>query len=119
VFDTVLPLAAAIDREITVAVRGGTDVKWSPSAAYYNRVKLPLLRRFGVGAAADYDRRGFYPAGGGVATLRLFPSTSSPLRLARRSDFTGVRVYSVAETALKDADVAERQARAAASRGTD
>jgi RNA 3'-terminal phosphate cyclase (ATP) len=109
-FDTLLPLAMAIDEPLRVTARGGTDVKWSPSLAYYQRVKLPLLRRLGLQAAVDRDRTGFYPVGGGEATLSLAPARLAPLSLTRRGDLARIRVYSRAAADLADADVAQRQA---------
>jgi RNA 3'-terminal phosphate cyclase (ATP) len=113
VFDTVVPLALAADAPIRLRATGGTDVAWSPPLTTYRRVKLPLLRRLGVPVAVDASRRGFYPVGGGAATLTLAPADPEPLALAERGDPEGVRVYSVASAGLADADVAERQAEAA------
>jgi RNA 3'-terminal phosphate cyclase (ATP) len=109
-FDTLLPLAATIDESLAVTATGGTDVSWSPPLAYYRGVKLPLLRRFGLAAAVDLDRTGFYPAGGGRATLFLWPSTLSPVALDTPLEPTAARVYSKAATDLVDAEVADRQA---------
>ena len=91
-FDTFLPLAARLDEPLTLTATGGTDVKWS---------------------AVESRRTGFYPAGGGRATLRLWPSSLSPVELSAPSAVTGARVYSTAATDLADSNVAERQADAA------
>ncbi|MFC6730183.1 RNA 3'-terminal phosphate cyclase, partial [Natronoarchaeum mannanilyticum] len=109
VFDAVLPLAVTIDEPLAVTISGGTDVEWSPPIDYYRRVKLPVLRRHAVDAAVDVERRGFYPAGGGVATLTVDPSDPAPIDLTDRGERHGVRLYSVASEELTDADVAERQ----------
>ncbi|MCL9814093.1 RNA 3'-terminal phosphate cyclase [Natranaeroarchaeum aerophilus] len=111
VFDTVLPLATVIDEPLSVTVGGGTDVKWSPPLDYYRRVKLPFLRRYGLQAAIDPARRGFYPAGGGRARLRTAPSTLAPIRATNRGERRHIRIYSVASEHLDDADVAPRQAK--------
>ncbi|RXK50266.1 RNA 3'-terminal phosphate cyclase [Halorientalis pallida] len=116
VFDTVLPLALAADAPIRLHATGGTDVAWSPPLTTYRRVKLPLLRRLGVPVAVDATRRGFYPVGGGRATLTLGPADPDPLALTERGDPDGLRVYSLASADLADADVAERQADAAIDR---
>lgn len=116
VFDTVVPLALAADAPIRLSATGGTDVAWSPPLTTYRRVKLPLLRRLGVPVAVDATRRGFYPVGGGRATLTLGPVDPAPLALGERGDPEGVRVYSVASADLADADVATRQADAAVDR---
>ncbi len=112
-FDTFLPLATRIDEPLTITATGGTDVKWSPPLAYYRQVKIPLLRRLGIAATVECDRTGFYPAGGGRATLRLWPSTLSPLDLVEPGRPMTARVYSKASADLADGDVAERQADAA------
>lgn len=113
-FDAVLPLAVGLDEPLSVTATGGTDVKWSPTAAYFRRVKLPLLRRFGLEAIVEIERTGFYPAGGGEATLWVEPSSLEPLALAERGAPRGVRIYSKASTDLESRSVAERQAAAAA-----
>ncbi|MGM0718785.1 MAG: RNA 3'-terminal phosphate cyclase, partial [Halobacteriota archaeon] len=87
-----------------------------PPLDYYRRVKLPLLRRYGVQAVVEPGRRGFFPAGGGEATLRLGPSTPVPISATDRGSRRGVRIYSIGSTHLDDADVAARQAVAAAER---
>lgn len=109
-FDAILPLATALDGGLSVVARGGTDVKWSPTMAHYRRVKLPLLRRFGLQAVVEVDRSGFYPAGGGEATLHLGPSSLDRIRLEQRGEFTGARVYSLASQSLAEQAVARRQA---------
>ena len=118
-FDTLLPLALAIDEPLSVSGRGGTDVQWSPPIAYQERVKLPLLREHGLYAVVERDRPGFYPAGGGVSTLRLAPSSLAPIDLTDRGTFEGARVYSLASESLASNDVAERQAETAIERLED
>ncbi|MFC7213410.1 RNA 3'-terminal phosphate cyclase [Saliphagus sp. GCM10025334] len=123
-FDAVLPLAARLESPLTLTATGGTDVAWSPPADYLRYVKLPLLRRHGLQATLEVDRRGFYPAGGGRLRLYLAPSRFRPLEFETRGDLTGVRVYSTEAAALADADVAKRQAEGALERlrtriGTD
>lgn len=114
-FDTLVPLATRLDEPLALTATGGTDVKWSPPLDYYRSVKLPLLRSLGLAVAVDVERRGFYPRGGGEATLRLWPSESETLDLTDPGPVTGARVYSTASADLSDANVAERQAAAAVS----
>jgi len=115
-FDTVLPLSLAIDEPLSLRAHGGTDVTWAPPMAFHRQVKLPRLRRHGLQATVDRDRTGYYPVGGGEATLHLAPATLRPLALSDRGELAGVRIYSRASTDLADADVAARQATAAAER---
>lgn len=118
-FDTVLPLAVELDEPLAVTASGGTAVKWSPPLSTYCRAKLPLCRRFGLQAAVERHRTGFYPAGGGEATLFLAPSTLSELELTERGELVGVTVLSRASHDLTDSDVARRQAETAATRLED
>ena len=118
-FDTVLPLATAIDAPLVVRARGGTDVKWSPTMDYYRQVKLPVLRQYGLQATVETDRRGFYPAGGGSARLRIAPSSLSALNLMEWESVRESRVYSVASADLAEQSVAERQAARAVERLDD
>lgn len=115
-FDALLPLAAHLSEPLAVTARGGTDVAWSPPIDYLREVKLPLLRRVGLQAALDVTRTGFYPVGGGEATLWLAPSSLSPFSLADRGPLDALRVYSKAAASLAEANVAERQADAACDR---
>jgi len=115
-FDTLLPLATVLEDPLSLSATGGTDVKWSPPLSSYRHVKLPLLREHGLAATVEPERPGFYPAGGGRATLHLWPSSVSPLALdggAPGSDGPQARIYSLAADSLADADVADRQADAA------
>ena len=112
-FDALLPLAVALDGPLSLEAHGGTDVRWAPTFDYLRRVKLPLLRRHGIGAVVDLSRRGFYPAGGGEATLSMFPSTPESLDLEKGESPGPARVSSVASTDLAGQEVAERQASAA------
>lgn len=115
-FETLLPLATTLDEPLTLTATGGTDVKWSPSMAYYERVKLALLARYGLDAGVTLHRSGFYPAGGGRATLRLGPSSLSPVDLTDRGSLDRVVVHSKASTSLENKSVATRQAEAADDR---
>ncbi|RRJ29402.1 RNA 3'-terminal phosphate cyclase [Halocatena pleomorpha] len=115
-FDALFPLAVATDEPLSVSGRGGTDVRWSPPIAYQSRVKLPVLREHGLHAVVERDRPGFYPAGGGVSTLRLAPSSLTPIALTDRGPFQGARVYSLASEALAGDEVAQRQAETAVER---
>lgn len=115
VFDAVLPLATRLDDPLELTVTGGTDVRWAPTLDYYDRVKRPLLARAGFDAAVSCVRRGFYPAGGGRATLRLAPATPAPLALDARGPLSGIGIHARASDSLAGADVAERACESARS----
>lgn len=109
-FDAVLPLATAVAEPFELTAIGGTDVKWAPSIEYLRRVKLPLLGWAGLDGEVDLERSGFYPTGGGRASLTVRPSTVRTLCLVDRGPLERVQVFSKASDDLADAEVAERQA---------
>lgn len=112
-FDSILPLATALEKPLSVTATGGTEVKWSPPLVVHQQVKLPLCRQFGLHAAIERHRTGFYPAGGGEATLYLFPSSLSPIRVTERGELAAARCFSLASQDLTESDVGLRQARTA------
>lgn len=114
-FEAVLPLAAALEEPLSVTATGGTEVKWSPPLSTYRLVKLPLARRFGLHAALERHRTGFYPAGGGRATLHLAPSTPAAVSLTDRGSLVGGHVHSRESRDLAAKNVARRQAGTARS----
>ncbi|HID26065.1 MAG TPA: RNA 3'-terminal phosphate cyclase [Thermoplasmata archaeon] len=73
VFQTLLLASLAASQPLQLHVRGGTDVKWSPSWDYFANVFLPLVSHIGVKAEVNLNRRGFYPAGGGEAFITIHP----------------------------------------------
>lgn len=108
VFDTVLPLAVALPEPLSLTVTGGTAVTWAPPVPTYDRAKLPLLRRFGWHAYLGRRRHGFYPAGGGRATLGLAPSTPRRMDLTDTREDWEAAVEAIASDDLADAEVAAR-----------
>ncbi|WP_247002556.1 RNA 3'-terminal phosphate cyclase [Halosolutus gelatinilyticus] len=115
-FEALLPLATILESPLSIVATGGTDVAWSPPIDYLRHVKLPLVRRCGLVAACEVERRGFYPDGGGRAALHLAPSNLRAIELAERGPIEGVRCYSTESTSLADRDVARRQLEGALER---
>lgn len=59
-----LPVALRAGGSITVT--GGTEVAWSPTIDYLDRVLAPVLRRAGASIAIEVLERGVLPAGRGA-----------------------------------------------------
>ncbi|HEC81853.1 MAG TPA: RNA 3'-terminal phosphate cyclase [Thermoplasmatales archaeon] len=73
ILQAVLLASLKSSKPVSLTVKGGTDVKWSPSWDYFARVFVPLVKRLGVKVEVDLVRRGFYPAGGGEVKMTVFP----------------------------------------------
>ncbi|MGB9636379.1 MAG: RNA 3'-terminal phosphate cyclase [Thermoplasmata archaeon] len=62
---------------IELTIIGGTDVARAPTIDYLMNVLFPMLRKIGGNAEIWVERRGFYPAGGGIVHLSIQPSKIS------------------------------------------
>jgi len=105
-----LPALVFADSPTALTVRGGTDVKWSPTIDYLSHVALPAFAEFGVRCHLTCERRGYYPRGGGVATLEVVPGK------LRRADLLALepgRVEGVSHSSNLPEHVAKRQSEAA------
>jgi RNA 3'-phosphate cyclase len=92
VFQACILSAFHTSNPITLTLIGGTDVKWSPSWDYFTQVYLPLLNRMGIHIETTLEQRGYYPKGGGKATITIHPTTKiQSLTLSQPQVFTEIR----------------------------
>ncbi|MBN1860121.1 MAG: RNA 3'-terminal phosphate cyclase [Candidatus Thermoplasmatota archaeon] len=73
VFQACLLSAFHTPAPLTITLRGGTDVRWAPSWDYFASVFLPLISKMGIKTEIKLIKRGYYPTGGGEATLTIHP----------------------------------------------
>ena len=91
VFQTCLLSSIKTHEPIAIQVKGGTDVKWSPSWDYFNCIFLNLLQKMGISVNTQLMKRGYYPKGGGEAMLTINPSKDIlPLFLHGKQKFSKV-----------------------------
>lgn len=87
-FQACLLCSLKTTKPITIKLTGGTDVKWSPSWDYFTHIFLPLIQQMGIGIEAQLIKRGYYPKGGGEATVTIHPIEElKPLSLGEKQDF--------------------------------
>ncbi len=73
--------------DVTLTIRGGTDVPWSPPLDYFGHVFLGLLRKMGARAKVEVAMRGYYPRGGGLVRVEVERVREwTPLVLPKRGD---------------------------------
>ena len=114
-------------KKFRITARGGTDVPFAPTSAYFMKVLLPNLRKLADKTEYSVKKRGFFPAGGGAIeffarpkfSLDDFPGFPEFLKELRktpkfssnkRKKVLQVRGLSLASSSLEKARVAERQA---------
>ncbi len=105
----ILPALSAAEGPVTLRVKGGTDVRWSPTVDYLKNVALPAISLFGVIAEFACERRGYYPRGGGIVLLRTEPSRLRQARVDRLDS----NILGISHCGSLPEHVARRQAEAA------
>jgi len=107
-----IPVAVFSESSVTLKVRGGTDVKWSPTIDYYRNVFLFTLNRVGVNASIEVVRRGHYPRGGGLCIFKSEPvSGLDPIQIVELGEI--LEIKGVAHSIKLPRHVAERMASSA------
>lgn len=94
-----------------IGVRGGTDVKWSPTWDYLVNVAAPLMERAGLRASYELVRRGYYPEGSGIVEVSVSPSEVEGLTATERGELQ--RVEGISHVKDLPRHIAERQAESA------
>ncbi len=81
VLQTVLPPLLLAGSSSKVIVEGGTHNPLSPTFHYIDEVFIPMVNRIGGRCSCELEKWGFYPAGGGKATVVIEPWQGKPVRL--------------------------------------
>ncbi|MFW9843799.1 MAG: RNA 3'-terminal phosphate cyclase [Candidatus Thorarchaeota archaeon] len=109
ILQAVLPPAVLAPDPITLQIRGGTDVKWSPPIDYLQNVFAPMLHGLGTVIEMDQKKRGHYPKGGGEVLCKITPvSRLTSLNLVDFEELSSVE--GISHCVRLPAHVAERQA---------
>ncbi|MBN1324172.1 MAG: RNA 3'-terminal phosphate cyclase [Methanotrichaceae archaeon] len=107
--ECLLPALTRGEGPVSLQVNGGTDVRWSPTIDYLERVALPAISSFGVVASLRRVQRGYYPRGGGIVYLDVVPGALRPADLA----IVPAPVRGISHSSNLPPHVAKRQALAA------
>jgi RNA 3'-terminal phosphate cyclase (ATP) len=111
ILQAILPVACLSKGKVNLELKGGTDVKWSPTIEYFKRVVLPAFSLIGVNARVDVKKRGYYPKGGGIVVCEVEPAKEfKPINLVN-AEISNPRIVSVCSKLPRS--VAERQAKSA------
>jgi len=111
VLTAAIPAASLNKMGCEIELIGGTDVKWSPTLNYFDRVVLPAYRLIGVEGTLEVVRRGYYPRGGGI--VKVYVKPSSGLKHLDMVSRELPRPSAVSVCSKLPRSVAERQAKAA------
>jgi len=90
IIQAILPACISSEEEISLRIRGGTDVPLAPPIDYMAEVFLRNMVPLGVRAELKLLRRGHYPRGGGIVELHASPSKLFPIDKVRGEKFDRV-----------------------------
>ncbi|HNQ24606.1 MAG TPA: RNA 3'-terminal phosphate cyclase [Phycisphaerae bacterium] len=108
VLQTILPPLLLADRPSTLVLKGGTHNPLAPPFDFLEQAFLPLVERMGPSVQVRLERCGFYPAGGGIVTVRVEPvARLAPLDLRERGRLHGIRARAL--VARLPRHIAERE----------
>jgi RNA 3'-terminal phosphate cyclase (ATP) len=68
---TIIPIIAIFQKNLTLRIQGGTDVKYSPTIDYIRHVLRDAFSRIGITFCINVIKRGFYPNGQGIVEVEI------------------------------------------------
>jgi RNA 3'-terminal phosphate cyclase (ATP) len=98
VFQTILPPLMLASGSSKITLEGGTHNDSAPPYHFLERSFLPLVDRIGPRVALQFERYGFYPAGGGRFRAEITPTNSTslrPLHIPSRGEITSRKIIAV------------------------
>lgn len=96
ILQTIIPLGLVLKEKLQVKIRGGTDVLWSPTINYSEKILKEAFRRMGLKFSLKVTKRGYFPKGGGEIELQVLPSKINSISFSKRtsSDISILCTYS-------------------------
>jgi RNA 3'-terminal phosphate cyclase (ATP) len=86
ILQILIPAISISKKRLKLIITGGTDVLWSPTSDYTKFVLREAYARLGINFSMDVKRRGYYPRGGGIINVEIFPREKiTPISLLKRT----------------------------------
>ncbi len=84
ILQVLIPVVAISQKKLSLTIKGGTDVLWSPPIDYTQHVLKNAYSRMGVEFSLKLNKRGYYPKGGGEINLQVYPSRIKSISFTER-----------------------------------
>ena len=84
ILQVLIPVVSISQKKLSLIIKGGTDVLWSPSMDYTQHVLKEAYSRMGIEFSIEIIKRGYYPKGRGEVKLEVYPSKIKSLILSKR-----------------------------------
>ena len=96
VFQTILPALMLASGTSRLVIEGGTHNTAAPPFDFLAGTFLPLVERMGPKVQLQFERYGFYPAGGGRFCAEIHPvNTLNGIQIGERGEITSRRATAV------------------------
>ena len=84
ILQVLIPVVSISQKKLSLIIKGGTDVLWSPSMDYTQHVLKEAYSRIGIEFSIEIIKRGYYPKGNGEVKLEVYPSKIKSLTLSKK-----------------------------------
>jgi len=84
ILQVLIPVVALAQKKLSLTIKGGTDVLWSPTIDYTEHVLKEAYSRMGIKFSLELIKRGYYPKGGGEVCLEVYPSHLKSISFTKR-----------------------------------
>ena len=84
ILQVLIQVVSISQKKLSLIIKGGTDVLWSPSMDYTQHVVKEAYSRMGIEFSVEIIKRGYYPKGNGEVKLEVYPSKIKSLTLSKR-----------------------------------
>ena len=84
ILQVLIPVVAISQKKLSLTIKGGTDVLWSPCFDYTQHVLKNAYSRMGIKFFLELTKRGYYPKGSGEVKLQVFPSNLKSTSFLKR-----------------------------------
>ena len=84
ILQVLIPVVSISQKKLSLVIKGGTDVLWSPSMNYTQYVLKEAYSRIGIEFSIKIIKRGYYPKGNGEVKLEVYPSKIKSLTLSKK-----------------------------------
>ena len=74
ILQVLIPVVSISQKKLSLIIKGGTDVMWSPTMNYTKYVLKEAYSRMGIRFEVQITKRGYYPKGEGEIKVEVFPS---------------------------------------------
>ena len=84
ILQVLIPAVSISQKKLSLIIKGGTDVMWSPTMNYTNCVLKEAYSRMGIRFEIQITKRGYFPKGQGEIKLDVYPSEIKSIKLSKR-----------------------------------